>query len=101
MITEMMKMNQIDQQKINEMKQQMDTVESHHTKRFVDMYDDAHSNMSTDGNINYIKDVVEVDEEIGDSHIDISTDGYDDDAQCEYKVLFVNEDMSKNDDFQE
>jgi len=54
--------------------------------------------MSTDG---HIKDVAEVDEEIKDSYTNISTDGYDDDAQCEYKVVPVDEDMSTNDHFQE
>jgi len=99
-MTELIKMNQTDQQEINEMKQRMDKIESHHTKIFVDMYDDAHSNMSADGHINYTKDVVEVDEEILDSHTNISTDGYDDDAQCEYNVLSINDDMSTNDLFQ-
>ncbi|QCD79685.1 hypothetical protein DEO72_LG1g3332 [Vigna unguiculata] len=41
------------------------------------------------------------DEEIKDSHKNISTDGYVDDAQCEYKVVLVDEDMSTNDHFQE
>jgi len=54
--------------------------------------------MSTDG---HIKDVAEVDEEIKDSYTNISTDGYDDDAQCEYKVVPVDEDMGTNDHFQE
>jgi len=52
--------------------------------------------MSTDG---HIKDVAEVDEEIKDSHTNISTDGYVDDAQYEYKVVPVDEDMSTNDHF--
>jgi len=54
--------------------------------------------MSTDG---HIKDVVEVDEEIKDSHTNISTDEYVEDAQCEYKVVPIDEDMSTNDHFQE
>jgi len=48
---------------------------------------------------NFAKDVA--DEEIKDSHKNISTDGYVDDAQCEYKVVLVDEDMSTNDHFQE
>ena len=48
---------------------------------------------------NFAKDVA--DEEIKDSHKNISTDGYVDDAQCEYKVVPVDEDMSTNDHFQE
>jgi len=55
--------------------------------------------MSTDGHINFAKDVA--DEEIKDSHKNISIDGYVDDAQCEYKVVPVDEDMSTNDHFQE
>jgi len=54
--------------------------------------------MSTDG---HIKDVAEVDEEIKDSHTNISTDWYVDNAQCEYKVVPIDEDMSTNDHFQE
>jgi len=57
--------------------------------------------MSIDGHINFAKDVAEVDEEIKDSHTNLSTDGYVDDAQCEYKVVPVDEDMSTNDHFQE
>ena len=45
------------------------------------------------------KDVA--DEVIEDSHTNISTDGYVNDAQCEYKVVPINEDMSTNDHFQE
>ena len=45
--------------------------------------------MSTNGHINFAKDVV--DEEIKDSHINISTDGYVDDAQCEYKVVHLDD----------
>jgi len=55
--------------------------------------------MSTDGHINFAKDVA--DEEIKDSHTNISTDGYVDAAQCEYKVVPVDEDMRTNDHFQE
>jgi len=74
------------------------TPESHHIDISTDRYNDTHSSMSTDGHKNFTKDVV--DEEIDDSHANISTDGYDDDdAQCEYKVLFVNDDMSTNDLF--
>ena len=76
------------------------TPESHRTNISTDRYNDAHSNMSTDGHINFTKNVV--DEEIEDSHANISTNGYDDDdAQCEYKVLSVNDDMSTNDLFDE
>ena len=54
--------------------------------------------MSIDG---HIKDVAEVDEEIKDSHANISTDGYVDDAKYEYKVVYVDdEDISSNDHFQ-
>jgi len=53
--------------------------------------------MSTDG---HIKDVAEVDEEIKESHTNICTDGYVDDAQCEYKVVHVDEDICRNDHFQ-
>ena len=42
------------------------TPESHHIDISTDRYNDAHSNMSTDGHINFSKDVV--DEEIEDSH---------------------------------
>ncbi|QCD92815.1 hypothetical protein DEO72_LG5g884 [Vigna unguiculata] len=48
-----------------------------------------------------LQNVAEVDEEIKDAHINISIDGYVDDAQCEYKVVPVDEDMSTNDHFQE
>jgi len=44
--------------------------------------------MSTDG---HIFDVAKVDEEIEDSHTNISIDGYVDNAQCEYKVLSVDD----------
>ena len=44
--------------------------------------------MSTDG---HILDIAEVDEEIEDSHTNISIDGYVDNAQCEYKVLSVDD----------
>jgi len=54
--------------------------------------------MSTDG---HIKDVGEVYEEIKDSHTNIFVDGYVDNAQCEYKVVPVDEDMSTNDHFQQ
>ena len=55
------------------------TQESHDTDIPTDRYNDAHSNVSTDGHINFTKDVSEfVDEEIEDSHINISIDGYDD-----------------------
>jgi len=54
--------------------------------------------MSTDG---HTKDVAEVDEEIKDSHTNVSTDGYVDNAQSEYKVIFVDANMSKNYHFQE
>jgi len=50
------------------------TPKSHHTDISTDKYNDAHSNMSTDGRIKFSKDVV--DEEIEDSHTYISTDGY-------------------------
>jgi len=100
MITEMMKINKTDQQEINEMKLQMDTAESHHTKISTDMYDDAHSNMTIDGHINYTKDVVEVDEEIEHSYTNMYIDGYVNDAQYEYKVVPTDDDMSTNDHFQ-
>jgi len=58
--------------------------------------------MSTDGHINFTKDVVEfVDEEIEDSHTNISIDGYVDGAQCEYKFLSINDDIGTNDLFHE
>ena len=75
------------------------TLKSHHTDISTDRYNDANSNMSIDGHINFIKDVADfVYEEIEDSHTDISTDGYDN-AQFEYKVLYANDDMSKKDLF--
>ena len=55
--------------------------------------------MSTDGHINFAKDVA--DEEIQDSYTYISTDGYVDDAQCKYKVLSIDDDMSIDDLFKE
>jgi len=75
------------------------TSESHHTDISTDRYNDAHSNMSTDGHINFAKDVAN--EKIEASHTYISTDGYVDDAQCEYKVLSINDDMSIDDLFEE
>ncbi|QCE00017.1 hypothetical protein DEO72_LG7g1303 [Vigna unguiculata] len=69
MMIEMMKMNQTDQ------KEMMNAT----TQSF---------NMSTDG---HIFDVAKVDEEIEDSHTNISIDGYVDNAQCEYKVLSVDD----------
>jgi len=70
---------------------------SHHVDISTNGYNGCHSNMSADG---HIKDVAKVDKEIEGSHTDISTEGYDV-AQCEYKVLPVDEDMSTNDHFQE
>jgi len=106
MMTEMMKMNQTDQKEMmNAATQSLQSqsekpiAESHHIDISTDGYNDANSNMSTDGHINFAKDVA--DEEIKDSHTNISTDGYVDDAQCEYKVVPVDEDMSTNDHFQE
>ena len=75
------------------------TPESHHTDISTDRYNDAHSNMSTDGHINFGKDVA--DEETEDSQTYISIDGYVDDAQWEYKVLCIDNDMSINDLFEE
>jgi len=105
MMTEMMKMNQIDQKEMmNAATQSLQSqsekpiAESHHIDISTDGYNDCHNNMSTDG---HIKDVAEVDEEIKDSHTNISTDGYVDVAQCEYKIVLVDEDMSTNDHFQE
>ncbi|QCD78551.1 hypothetical protein DEO72_LG1g2187 [Vigna unguiculata] len=60
--------------------------ESHHIDISTDGYNDAHSNMSTDGHINFAKDVA--DEEIKDSPINISTDGYVDDAPFEEPTIF-------------
>ena len=57
--------------------------------------------MCIDGHIKFTKDVAEVDKEIEDSHTYISTDGYVDDAQFEYKVLSVNDVMGSNDHFRE
>ena len=62
------------------------TPESHHIDISIDGYIDAimdaHTNMSTDGHINFTKDVVKLaDEEIEDSHTNISIGGYGDDAQ--------------------
>ncbi|QCD78518.1 hypothetical protein DEO72_LG1g2153 [Vigna unguiculata] len=105
MMTEMMKMNQTDQKKMmnaatQSLQSQSKTsiAESHHIDISIDGYNDCHNNMCTDG---HIKDVAEVDEEIEGFHTNISTDGYVDDAQCEYKVVPVDEDMSTNDHFQE
>jgi len=95
MMTEMMKMNQTDQKEMmNAIRQSLQSqseksiAETHHIDISTDGYNDFHSNMSTDG---HILDVAEVDEEIEDSHTNISTDGYVDNAQCEYKVLSVDD----------
>ena len=105
MMTEMMKMNQTDHKEMmNAATQSLQShseksiAESHHIDISTDGYNDYHSNMSTDG---HIKHVAEVDEEIEGFHTNISTAGYVDDAQCEYKVVPVDEDMSTNDHFQE
>ncbi|QCD96539.1 hypothetical protein DEO72_LG6g1245 [Vigna unguiculata] len=105
MMTEMMKMNQTDQKEMmNIAAQRLQTqseksiAESHHIDISTDGYTDCHSNMSTNG---HIKDVAEVEEEIKDAYTNISTDGNDDDAQGEYKVVPDDEDMSTNDHFQE
>jgi len=74
------------------------TPESNHTSISTDRYNDAHSNMSTDGHINFAKNVA--DEEIEDSHTYISTDRYVEDAQCEYKVLSIDDDLSIDDLFE-
>jgi len=55
--------------------------------------------MSTDEHVNFAKDVG--DGEIEDSHTYISTDGYVDNARCEYKVLFVDDVISIDDLFEE
>ena len=102
-----MKMNQTDQKEMmNAATQSLQNqsekpiAESHHIDISTDGYvDDIHSNMSTDGHINFAKDVA--DEEIKDSHKNISTDGYVNAVQCEYKIVPVDEDMSTNDHFQE
>jgi len=106
MMTEMMNMNQTDQKEMmNAATQSLHSqsekpiAESHHIDISTDGYNDAHSNMSTDGHINFAKDVA--DQEIKDSHTNICTDGYVDDAQFEYKVVPIDEDMSTNDHFQE
>ncbi|QCE04012.1 hypothetical protein DEO72_LG8g2044 [Vigna unguiculata] len=108
MMTEMMKMNQTDKKEMmNAATQSLQSqseksiAESHHIDISTDRYNDFHSNMSTDGHINFAKDVAEVDEEIKDSHINISIDGYVDDAQCEYKVVPIDKNMITNDHFQE
>jgi len=82
--------------------------ESHYidisTNGYIDVIIDVHTNMSTNGHINFTKDVVDhADEGIRVSHTDISTDGYVDNAQYEYeyKVIFVDEDMNTHDPFQE
>ena len=87
-MTEMMKMNQTNQKEMmNAATQSLQSqsekpiAESHHIDISTDGYTDCHSNMSIDG---HIKDVAEVDEEIEDSHTNISTNGYVDNAQCEY-----------------
>jgi len=105
MMSEMMKMNQTDQKEMmNASTQSLQNqsekpiAESHHIDISTDGYNDCHSNMSTNG---HVKDVAEVDEKIKDSHTNISIDGYVNDAQCEYKVVPVDEDMSTNDHFQE
>ena len=106
MMIEMMKINQTYQKEMmNAATQSLQSqsekpmAESHHIDISTDGYNDAHSNMSTDGHINFAKDVA--DEEIKDSHTNISTDGYVDDAPCGYKVVPIDEDMSTNDHFQE
>jgi len=95
MMTEMMKMNQTNQKEMmNATTQSLQSqsekpiAESHHIDISTDGYNDFHSNMSTDG---HILDIAEVDEEIEDSHTNISIDGYVDNAQCEYKVLSVDD----------
>ncbi|QCD87112.1 hypothetical protein DEO72_LG3g1644 [Vigna unguiculata] len=105
MMTEMIKMNQTDQKEMmNAATQSLQNqsekpiAKSHHIDISIDGYNDCHSNMSIDG---HIRDVVEVDEEIKDSHTNISINGYVDNAQCEYKVIPVDEDMCTNDHFQE
>jgi len=105
MMIEMMKMNQTDQKEMMNVATQSlqsqsekSIAESHHIDISTDGYNDFHSNMSTDG---HILNVAKVDEEIKDSHTNISTDGYVDAAQCEYKIVPVDEDMSTNDHFQE
>jgi len=86
MITEMMKLNLTDQKEMmNAATQSLQNqyekpiAESHHIYISIDGYNHCHSNMSIEG---HIKDVAEVDEEIKDSHTNISTDGYVDNAQC-------------------
>ncbi|QCD82507.1 hypothetical protein DEO72_LG2g2846 [Vigna unguiculata] len=51
--------------------------------------------------MNAVTQSLQIDEEIKDSHTNISTDEYVEDAQCEYKVVPIDEDMSTNDHFQE
>ena len=87
MMIEMMKMNKTDQKEMmNAATQSLQNqsekpiAESHHIDISTDAYNDGH-----------IKDVAEVDIEIEDSHTNISTDGYVDNAQCEYKVLSVDD----------
>jgi len=77
MMIKMMKMNQTDQKEMmNAATQSLQSqseksiAESHHIDISTYGYNDCHSNMSTDG---HIKDVAEVDEEIKDSHTNIST----------------------------
>ena len=105
-VNHVMKRNQTDQKEMmNAATQSLQNqsekliAESHHTDISTNRPNDTNSNMPTDGHINFAKDVA--DEEIKDSHINIATDGYVDDAQCEYKVVPVDEDMSTNDHFQE
>ena len=69
MMIKMMKMNQTDQKEMmNAATQSLQSqsekpiAESHHIDISTDRYNDAHSNMSTDGHINFAKDVA--DEEI-------------------------------------
>jgi len=106
MMTETMKMNQTDQKEMmnaatqsSQSQSEKPIAESHHIDISTDRYNYCHSNMSTDGHINFSKDIAN--EEIKDSHTNISTDGYVDGAQCEYKCVPVDEDMSTNDHFQE
>jgi len=108
MMTEMMKMNQTDQTEMMNvatqcLQSQFDKpiAKSHHIDTSTDGYNDCYSNMPTEEHIKFTKDVVEVDEEIKDFHTKISIDGYDDDAQFEYKVVPINDDMSTNDLFHE
>ena len=76
--------------------------ESHHIDISTDGYNDAHSNMSTDGHINFAKDLMK--------KLKILTQTYllmdmlmmlNVNIKSEYKVVPINEDMSTNDHFQE